>query len=159
MTTHVTTPKRTLILAADPFAAGVISALRRVLGEAGQNTCAVERVVSPGDALRLIHRLAPGVAVVCLGRERLAESAPLIEAIRARRPRLPLVAITTEHEESVERAARTAGAGYYFALDEAADATLLRSTLEALGASRGPDEPDLPPPRIRGRPRRALESS
>jgi len=159
MTTRVTTPNHTLILTTDPIDADVTTGLWRVLGEAGRDACAAQRVVAPGDALRLIHRQAPGVVVVYLGSERLAESALLIEAIRARRPQLPLLAITTEHRETVERAARAAGARYYFAIDEAADATLLRSTLAALGASRRPDEPELPPPRIRGRSRPAYESS
>jgi hypothetical protein len=124
---------------------------------------AVRVVENAGQALRLVHQHEPRLLLVWVGRERLDESAALIDALRRRRPELPLLAITPEHDQVVERAMRTAGAGYYFSLDGEADPPLLRQTLEALGFSRAPAPPGAGPPRagpqrIRGRPRAVFRS-
>jgi len=124
---------------------------------------AVRLVGSAGDALRQVHRHRPRLLLVWVGRERLDESVALIDALRRRRPELPLLAITPEHNPDVERAVRTAGTGYYFALDGDPDPPLLRQTLEALGFSRAPAPPGAgppraSPPRIRGQPQGVFRS-
>src|SRR5258706_12547966 len=120
MTTHAVCTREALLLAVDRPTEIFGQALPRVLGGERETTGgAVHIVLGAGDALRLIHRRDPQVLLVCVGRERLAESAPMIQVLRHRRPQLPLLAITPEHDESIERAVRAAGASYYFALDGA----------------------------------------
>jgi len=115
-------------------------------------------VANAGEALRQVHRHEPRLLMAWVTREHLLSVTALIDALRRRRPELPLLAITPESDADVERAVRAAGAGYYFALDGNADPPLLRQTLAALRASSARASPsERPPPRvamsrIRGRP-------
>jgi hypothetical protein len=153
-----------LIFAIDPSMQGIVPQFVDPLAHHQRaEDRAVRLVESAGDALRLMHRHQPRLLLVWVDRERLDESAALIDALRRRRPELPLLAITLEHNSDIERAVRTAGAGYYFALDGDPDPPLLRQTLAALGFSRAPvppgaGPPRTGPPRIRGRPQGVFRS-
>jgi CheY-like chemotaxis protein len=159
MTTHQMRRIDVLIFAIDPVPDGVEPNLIRIASDTNEiGDRSIHVVNGPGEALRLIHRHEPSLLFFWVGSERLGDSAALIEALRRRRPQLPVLAITPQHDENVERAVRAAGAGHYFALDGDADPLLLRRTLVALGFSREPAPPDPRPPRIRGRPPTPLRS-
>lgn len=113
--------------------------------------CTLHVVTGAGAALRLVHRHEPRLLMVWVARGFLEEAASLIDAVRRRRPELPLIALTAESNVEIERAVRVAGAGYYFALDGDPDPPLLRQTLEALGLSNARASPR-EKPRARGRP-------
>lgn len=104
-----------------------------------------------GEALRTIHRHEPRIVFVCAATPAVEPSARIIQVLHERRPRLPLLAIAGTHDESIERAVRSAGAGYYFALDAESERLLLRQTLDTLGVL-APVPSNHPPPRSRGAP-------
>jgi hypothetical protein len=108
-------------------------------------------VCNAGQALRLIHRHEPCILFVCAARPRLGESAAMIDIFHRRRPGLPLLAVAALHDEIIERAVRSAGAGYYFALDFDSELQLLLKTLESRGFL-SPVASEHSPPRSRGAP-------
>lgn len=113
-------------------------------------------ICNAGQALRLIFRSKPAAVLVCAAEPpRLAESAAMIGVLHERRPDLPLLAVAGRHEESIERSVRSAGAGYYFALDSESERRLLSRALESLGFLP-PVLSDHPPPRSRGQPIRSV---
>jgi hypothetical protein len=86
-----------------------------------------------GEVLRAIHRDQPRGLFVCVGLEQLEAAAALIQGVRARRARLPQVALVSEHDQRIERAVRIAGAACYFPLSDRLDEALLERALTALG--------------------------
>ncbi|MBC8108762.1 MAG: hypothetical protein H7Z14_19415 [Anaerolineae bacterium] len=108
-----------------------------------------------GQILRRMHREQPKALLVWIDSSEQDVRAELIAELRRRRPRLPLIALTREHDARVEQVARIAGAAFYFPMTCAADQRLLDQTLASLGIE--PPIPrehsGLPPPAIRGSPR------
>jgi hypothetical protein len=138
MTTHATRQSDALILAVDESSLAVGGELIRLASavtgsDAGAIDWPMLVVNGAGDALRQIHHVEPGALFMCVAQIRLEQAAAVIDAVRQRRPRLPQLAIASVHDEEIERAVRTAGAAYYFALGTPADEALLRHTLDALG--------------------------
>jgi hypothetical protein len=153
MTTYEACKSDMLIITVNESTGDIEAALNRFTRSATQ---AVDRrmrlVQSPGNALRLIHRLQPRLLLVSVEPAGLAQSTGVIDAIHRRRPQLPLIAIASIHCESVEREARAAGAGYYFALDNPADEELLGGTLRELDLAPCVTRSGLSPPTPRARP-------
>lgn len=108
-----------------------------------------------GQILRRIHREQPKALLVWIDSSERDVRAELIAELRRRRPRLPLIALTGEHDARLEQAARIAGAAFYFPMTCAADQQLLDQALASLGIE--PPIPrehsGLPPPTTRGSPR------
>lgn len=142
-----------LIFAVNESAAHVAAALIKLIGQdAGCSECM--QVSGPGEAMRLIYRYEPPLIFICVGIEGLDDIEQLIETLRSRRPQLPQLTVAAEHDQEIERAIRSAGATYYFALDSRADIELLRQTLQSLntGSDAAFDHAGRPPPRSRGAP-------
>ena len=141
-----------LILAVDESTAGVgkaLLALARDGHPAGdaQTDGARKFVVSgAGDALRLIHRREPQIVCVCVGAGCAEASAAMIDALHRRRPRLPVLAVAADHDETIERAVRAAGVNYYFALSNESDSALLRDALQTHTTEPGATHSGLSPP-------------
>ena len=165
MTIHEQSRIDLLMFAIDPAMHGV--APKFILSKNDEDSThrgAIRVVANAGQALRAIYQHEPQGLLVWVSREHLDAAAQLIESLRRRRPQLPLLAITPEHDPDVERAVRSAGAGYYFALDGDGDPPMLRQTLKALGLSGARASPGARPPsraglpRIRGRPQAVFRS-
>ena len=111
--------------------------------------------IDVGQVLRRTHREQPRALLVWIDSAELIARAELIAELRRRRPTLPLIALTNEHDAHIEQAARIAGAAFYFPITCAADQRLLAQTLATLGIE--PPIPrehsGLPPPATRGSPR------
>src|SRR4051794_17648230 len=143
-----------LVLAADDSALEVLAALHR----RGPSTWSLLIVSQPGDALRQVIRRRPKLLLVCIAATRLEAGAALLAELSHRRrgsSDAPIVALTAAHEEAIERAARTAGATYYLALDSRTDQRLLDHLLKNLGIPP-PDTVAPPPPPARAPPAQAL---
>lgn len=117
--------------------------------------CPLLMVEDSGAALRQIMLMqATAVIVLVTENETADASASLIVDLRHRRPELPVIALTDEHDEDIERALRAAGASAYFAgLSDGIVAAL------ALRVHSGCSPPQKQKTRsavvrIRGRPRR-----
>jgi hypothetical protein len=146
-----------LAFAIDPALRAVALDFLPSAGASGKSGKSLLHVVdNAGDALRVAYRYQPRVLVVLVGHNQLALSTALIDALRRRRPEMPLLAITPQHAEHIERAVRVGGANYYFALDSHTDERLLDQTLETLGLTNARASPQSVsgngPSRIRGRP-------
>ena len=111
---------------------------------------------TPGDALRFLHRRRATALLICVTPDDLRDSSAVISAVRDRLPGLPVLAVAAEHDASLERSVREAGAAFYFALS--ADSPEILRTLETLATSRPLAYDDPVPPRARGRPRAPLNS-
>lgn len=125
--------------------------------EAPAETCGRLHVVeTPGSALRLVHRLAPGVVCACVGVDRLAHAEAVLDALHQRRPELPVVAVSRVHDAELERVVRAAGVALYHPLSGQNDGALLRDSMESLASisPRGhpPNHTGLSPPSIRAGP-------
>ncbi len=141
-----------LILAIDESTDGIGEELMRLSADESQPDVARKFLVGgAGDALRLIYRHEPQAVFVCVGLSRMDASAALIETLRRRRPRLPLLAVAAEHDEAIERAVRTAGVTYYFALS--ADERQLRDALLKMEIWPTATHSGLSPPRSGSRSR------
>ena len=111
--------------------------------------------IDVGQILRRTHREQPKVLLVWINSSEQLARAELIAELRRRRPMLPLIALTSEHDARVEQAARIAGAAFYFPMTSPADELLLAQALSSLGIE--PPIPrehsGVPPPATRGSPR------
>ncbi|MGH7176358.1 MAG: hypothetical protein ACREJC_03160 [Tepidisphaeraceae bacterium] len=164
MNAHHTTTCEALVFALDDSTERVGRELVRVAGdESGPLDWPLLVVSGAGEALRVVIQREPGAVFVCVGLEPLETAASVIDTLHRRRPRVPLLAITDEHDDCIERAVRAAGVGYYYPLCAASDERLLRRTLQALGviasvrASHSGLSPP-PVPRSRGSPRFSFRS-
>jgi hypothetical protein len=98
-----------------------------------------------GDVLRAVRVNKPKTVLVSIAPGRLDAPCGLIEELRRRCPGVPLIALASRHDEHTERAARAAGAAYYFPLADESDRAPLDEALAALGIElRGPAPPRLP---------------
>src|SRR5688572_2610500 len=102
-----------------------------------------------GDVLRAVHTEKPKGLLVTISPEHLEEPVALIAQLHRRCPRMPLIALTARHDDRTERAAREAGAAYYFPLAGEADRTQLYEALAALGIGCHTTGGPAPPPRPR----------
>jgi len=120
-------------------------------------TIGVDDQVDVGAILRRTTREQPRALLVWIdGQDHIAR-AELIAELRRRRPRLPLVAVTSEPSARIEQAVRVAGASFYLPLICAEDQRLLHQTLQTLGIDviEPPiprEHSGLPPPTTRGSP-------
>lgn len=121
----------------------------------------VDEQVDVGELLRRIHREQPRALLVWITRQDQIARAALIAELRRRRPRLPLIAVTSEPDARIEQAARVAGASFYLPLVCAEDQRLLSQTLRTLGINvieppiprqQAGEHSGLPPPTTRGSP-------
>ncbi|CAN5587108.1 hypothetical protein BH09PLA1_BH09PLA1_21310 [soil metagenome] len=101
-----------------------------------------------GEVLRRIHREEPAALLVWIDASAKAQRAELIGELRRRRPRLPLIALSSEHDAAIEQSARVAGAAFYLPMTCPADVQLLNHTLETLGiqVAKTGEHSGLPPP-------------
>jgi len=105
-----------------------------------------------GDVLRAVHSEKPRGLLVSISPQHVDEPVELIAQLHRRCPHVPLIALTARHDDKIERAARAAGAAYYFPLASEADRTRLNDALVALGISP-PHVPGPAPPAWRKRSR------
>jgi hypothetical protein len=110
---------------------------------------APEATFTTGDVLRAIRVNTPKTVLVSIAPGRIDEPCALIAEVRRRCPNVPLIALASKHDERTERAARAAGAAYYFPLAHEFDRAPLDEALAALGIELGGPAP----PRLRGRRR------
>ena len=69
---------------------------------------------SVGWAIGQVLQCTPSVVIVKFS-ARLAEALEMIDLLRLRWPQIPLVAVTDEHHDDIEREVRRAGASCYLA--------------------------------------------
>jgi voltage-gated potassium channel Kch len=88
----------------------------------------VIRVGASGEALRTVLKARPKAAVVHVAdRDQLHEAVTIVQALRSRRPELPLVAISVAENVDIEQQLRRAGVTFYLA-------GTLRDSAQALAA-------------------------
>lgn len=134
--------------------------MKRISATVGSTAHSDVLTIGPADAvdvgqiLRRIHRERPRALLVWIDSAEQIASADLIAELRRRRPKLPLIALTTAHDARVEQAARIAGAAFYFPMTCPADQRLLDQALASLGIDRPipREHSGLPPPANRGSP-------
>lgn len=156
-----------MILAVDETLSSMAARFNQIIfGNDSSQTWPLIIVQSVGQALRAVHQQQPRVSIVCAGKKHLAATTNLIDAIHRQRPQTSVIAVTDHHDESTERAIRTAGATHYFPLETEEDSHLVRATLQSLvvlaAVTISPGVRTLkrtraspPATRSRGRPRRS----
>ena len=142
--------RRGVILAVDQSAAPLAAKLAMLISVDSCLATTTHIPRNPGDALRFLHRHGATILLICVTSENLRLSSAVISAVRDRLPGLPILALAAEHDSSLERSLREAGAAFYFTIS--ADAREILSTIETLSASRPLAYDDPVPARARGRP-------
>ena len=121
-----------------------------------------EPLVNTADVLRQIRARRPKALMVWLDANDLEARAELISEIHQRCPQMTLIALADNHDEQSERAARVAGASYYFPLTNENDHRHLETALSELGiqlsASATGEHTGLSPPRRASRQPRSRAS-
>lgn len=150
-------PTHSLILATDPVLATLVETLERILLDLGQRVRPTLWSPGIGDVLRQLHLSPPDAVFVCISPRYAEPGSAVIEAVRRRRPQMPLLAVAEHHDPHLERSVRSAGATYYFPLEAAQDEQQLRRALQMLGMARPAAPPGVPraPPRRPAVPRRS----
>ena len=141
---------RGVILAVDESAAPLAAKLAGLISVDSCLATTTHIPRSPGEALRFLHRHGANVVLICITGDNLKVSSAVITAVRDRLPGLPILAVTAEHDPSVERCLREAGAAFYFTIS--GDVPEILRTLETLSVSRPLAYDDPVPARARGRP-------